>query len=263
MRVLQINSLLNYRKTVKEFYGEKPQESQFFGRLINERAFERVAGLLQQSQTYVKWGGTHDQKDRFIEPTYIDFGNDEKAFSAAPVMGEEIFGPLLPVFRYSSLDQVVRFINHRQKPLSCYCFTTNGLVRERILTDTTSGSCDINDTMMHMTNEELPFGGVGMSGMGAYHGKKSFDTFSHRKSVLIKTNWMDLPQRYPPYTPSSVALMNFAQAPRSKAQLRVVKFVFIFLFLYFSYRLAKFYLKPLAPQIRNYLIQLVVNIMSK
>jgi len=159
----------------------------------------------------------------------------KKAFLAAPVMAEEIFGPILPTLRYTSLDQVIKIINDKQKPLSAYCFTNNGYVRERILRETSSGSCDINDTIMHMTNEELPFGGVGMSGMGSYHGKRSFDTFSHRKSVLIKTNWLDVPQRYPPYTPFSIALMNFAQAPRSKAQIRTVKAILLLVALGFVY----------------------------
>jgi aldehyde dehydrogenase (NAD+) len=223
------------QKTVKDFYGTNSQESQFFGRLINERAFERVAGLVDQSKSAVAWGGGNDKKDNFIEPTYIDFGTDEKAFLEAPIMAEEIFGPILPVLRFSSIDQVIRIINSKQKPLSCYVFSTSGKVRSRILRETSSGSCDINDTIMHMTNEELPFGGVGMSGMGSYHGKKSFDTFSHRKSVLIKTNWLDLPQRYPPYTPTSVALMNFAQAPRSKSQIRALKLVLLSLVILYIY----------------------------
>jgi len=248
------------QQTVKEFYGENAQQSEFFGRLINDRAFERVHGLVEKSKNFVSWGGATDRKENFIEPTYIDFNTDEAKFLEAPIMAEEIFGPVLPALRFSSIDQVIRIINNKQKPLSCYCFTTSSAVRDRVLTQTSSGSCDINDTIMHMTNEELPFGGVGMSGMGAYHGKRSFDTFSHRKSVLIKTNWLDLPQRYPPYTPFSVALMNFAQAPRSKSQIQTIKFVLLLLialYIYSKRQQIKDWLKiqifKLVPYIMKYL----------
>jgi len=244
------------RESTKDMFGPDPQQSDYFGRLINERAWQRVNELIQKCgvKPEMIYGGKASQRDKYIEPTIIDFGSNEDAFRSSPVMQEEIFGPILPVLRYRSIDSVIRWIRAHDKPLSLYCFTTDSRVRERILTETSSGSCDINDCMMHMTNENLPFGGIGKSGMGAYHGKQSFGTFSHRKSVLVKTNYLDLPQRYPPYSPFAVQLLTMIQTPRPKQHLQMVKFIFLFLILFGGY-LARGAIKKL---LMPYLIKLFV-----
>jgi len=223
------------KQSVRDMYGQDPQQSEWFGRLINGRAWDRVADIVNNCKDNIAWGGNVDKDDKYIEPTLLDFGTDESAFAKSAAMKEEIFGPILPMLRYSSLDQVIAFIRAREKPLSCYCFTTNSRVRERVLSETSSGSCDINDVIMHMTNEHLPFGGVGMSGMGGYHGKRSFDSFSHRKSVLMKTNHFDLPQRYPPYSSSDAAILKLVQTPRPAKHFRMLKLFLIVLVLALLY----------------------------
>ena len=116
-----------------------------------------------------------------------------------PVMQEEIFGPIFPIMEYNNLDEVIHFVNSREKPLAFYFFTSSRKKEKMVLSQTTSGGGCINDTMVHLTNPRMPFGGVGNSGMGAYHGKFSFDTFSHHRSILAKTTLFDIPLRYPPY----------------------------------------------------------------
>jgi len=194
-------------------------------------------------------------KDKYIAPTVLDFGTDEEAFSRASIMQEEIFGPVLPLLQYDSLDQVIHFVNSRDKPLGLYCFTTDRLVEQRVLQDTSSGSCDINDVIMHMTNHELPFGGVGLSGMGSYHGRKSFDTFSHRKSVLIKTNWLDVPQRYPPYSSASVRFLGLVQKPRPRWHFQVLKCLVYLVVLFMIFRRRK--------NIKKWLMQRLMALVTK
>ncbi|GMH66026.1 hypothetical protein TrRE_jg1843, partial [Triparma retinervis] len=146
--------------------------SGFFGRVINERAAERLQEILDATpKKAIRFGGDLDIKSKYISPTLLDFGTDLKTFSSSAAMSQEIFGPILPCYQYSSLSDAVGFVRSNPKPLSCYLFTTDGGERERILGDTTSGSANVNDVMMHMCNPNLPFGGVGASGQGRYHGK--------------------------------------------------------------------------------------------
>jgi aldehyde dehydrogenase (NAD+) len=129
-------------------------------------------------------------------------------------MQDEIFGPVLPIFRYSDLDQqVIPFIRARPKPLALYLMTEDATVAKNVVERTSSGGLVVNDVMMHLNNPSLPFGGVGDSGMGNYHGKHSFDAFSHAKAVLHRSTMMDVPQRYPPYTDSKQSFLNFVQHP--------------------------------------------------
>ena len=116
-----------------------------------------------------------------------------------PIMQEEIFGPIFPILEYSDLDEVISFINGREKPLALYFFSSSRHKQNKILATTSSGGACINDTVVHLTNPRLPFGGVGFSGMGSYHGKFSFDTFSHHRSILSKSTLLDIPLRYAPY----------------------------------------------------------------
>eukprot|EP00462_Mataza_sp_D1_P019630 CAMPEP_0175138236 /NCGR_PEP_ID=MMETSP0087-20121206/10236_1 /TAXON_ID=136419 /ORGANISM="Unknown Unknown, Strain D1" /LENGTH=536 /DNA_ID=CAMNT_0016421115 /DNA_START=40 /DNA_END=1650 /DNA_ORIENTATION=- len=199
------------QKTIVQFYGSDPQQSQWFGRCINAGAFKRLSKLTEENKDYVVVGGQVDAADKFISPTVFDFGSNLQAFEASSLMQDELFGPLLPCFRYSSIDSVVSFVRRLPtgKPLALYAFTQNPSVAHTIKTRTTSGGLNINDVIMHLANHTLPFGGVGSSGMGNYHGRYSFDCFTHEKAVLEKSQFLDqsiafkplLAARFPPYTP--------------------------------------------------------------
>ena len=181
--------------TVKSFYGDNPQEGQRFCRIINERHFDRLMGLMDSGTAAT--GGQGDRDDRYIAPTLLT-----DVDPASPVMANEIFGPILPILKVSGEDEAVSFINGRPKPLALYIFTGESPVADGILTRTSSGGATVNHTMLHFAVSDLPFGGVGESGMGAYHGRASFDTFSHRKSVLRKPFMIDPSIMYPPYDES-------------------------------------------------------------
>ena len=139
------------------------------------------------------YGGTTNAAERYIEPTLL-----ADVQPTAPVMQEEIFGPVLPMMPFGNIDEAISFINRREKPLALYYFGKESTGEEVIRTTSAGGSC-INDTIMHIANENIPFGGVGNSGMGHYHGKLSFDAFSHQRSVVTTPTWLDLPFRYMPY----------------------------------------------------------------
>lgn len=173
----------------KSLLGENPQESRHFVRIVNDRAFERLKGYLRCGD--IVFGGRTDPEDRYFEPTVLDNVDPSSA-----VMQEEIFGPIFPVQTFSSLDEATDFIVDRPKPLALYYFGRRG---KHVLSHTSSGGACINDTIMHIANGNVPFGGVGNSGMSAYHGKCSFDVFSHRKAVVTTPTWIDLPFRYMPY----------------------------------------------------------------
>jgi aldehyde dehydrogenase (NAD+) len=141
----------------------------------------------------IVFGGTTIAKERYIEPTLLaDVSPD------SPVMQEEIFGPILPMITFNNIDEAILFVNKREKPLALYYFGNKKMGFEVIKRTSSGGSC-INDTIMHIANENLPFGGVGNSGMGNYHGRGSFDAFSHKRAVVVTPTWLDLPFRYMPY----------------------------------------------------------------
>jgi aldehyde dehydrogenase (NAD+) len=184
--------LEHIRGYIGEFYGQDPHKSSDYARIINDKHFNRLSGLLEEGDILV--GGKTNPSDKYIAPTVIDNVSwDHK------IMQEEIFGPLLPVIEYEDLDQAVSTINQRPKPLSFYFFSTNKETQERVLRETTAGGCTINDTIVHLSTNTLPFGGVGDSGMGKYHGQASFDIFSNKKSVLYRSFLLDLKLRYAPY----------------------------------------------------------------
>ncbi|DAZ94194.1 TPA: hypothetical protein N0F65_000421 [Lagenidium giganteum] len=198
---------------VRAFYGENPEESDCLGRLINPKSFDRVSGLLEQDRKYVVSGGNSNAKIRYIEPTVLSFKKDLAAFQSSAVMSEEIFGPLLPVCYFDDVSQAIDHVNANPKPLSLYIFTRSNSFRDRILTSTSSGGVTVNDCLVHASNSNLPFGGVGNSGHGAYHGKLTFDVFTHHKSVLVKSFALDVKERYAPYTPFAERLMLFLLKP--------------------------------------------------
>ncbi|MFQ6069444.1 MAG: aldehyde dehydrogenase [Candidatus Aminicenantales bacterium] len=180
------------KKAVREFFGENPEKSPDFPRIINEKHFERICRLLEKGR--ILEGGKTNTKTRYIAPTIMDNISPHD-----PIMKEEIFGPLLPLIEYENLEDAISFVNSRPKPLASYFFSENRKKQKKVISHTSSGGACINDTIIHLGSTALPFGGVGRSGMGAYHGKASFDTFSHRKSVMRKSNLIDIKVRYAPY----------------------------------------------------------------
>lgn len=191
------------RSVLKEYYGDDIQKSEDFCRIINDRHFNRIKNLMKGAKIAV--GGKTDEKDRFIEPTII---TDVKPTD--PVMQDEIFGPVLPVMTVNDEDEAIAFINSREKPLALYIFSKNQKCIDKIMSRTSSGGTTVNDTLLHPSIETLPFGGVGNSGMGAYHGKFSFDTFSHKRACLVRKQAMEGINkiRYPPYTDQKLSFIN-------------------------------------------------------
>lgn len=190
----QEQALLSEMKTVLlEFYGRHPITSADYGRIINKNHFQRLMKLIPGSGDIVV-GGEGDEQARFIEPTIL-----RNVPPDSPVMADEIFGPILPVLTVNNIDEAIAFINARPKPLALYLFSNNKQRQEQVISSTSSGSVSVNFPMMQMVNPQLPFGGVGPSGMGAYHGKFSFDSFTHYKPVMKKPLWLDLSLLYPPY----------------------------------------------------------------
>jgi aldehyde dehydrogenase (NAD+) len=186
--------LSRLKETIHAFFGADPRQSPDYGRIVNARHHRRLMKLLPGSGTIVT-GGTADEDARFIAPTIL---RDVPA--NAPVMTDEIFGPILPVLGVSDMEQAIAFVNSRPKPLALYLFSSDPLIQESVLERTSSGGVTVNHALLHLTVPSLPFGGVGPSGMGAYHGRASFETFSHKKSVLVKPTWLDPSIFYPPYT---------------------------------------------------------------
>jgi aldehyde dehydrogenase (NAD+) len=190
-------------RAVREFYGDDPQASPDFGRIINGRHFGRIAALVDgEGAGTPAFGGGRDEADRYVAPTAL-VGTDP----AARVMQEEIFGPILPILSVGGVDEAIAFINDRDKPLALYVFAESKRVVERVLAETSSGGVCVNATLYHLVPPTLPFGGVGESGQGAYHGRSTFETFSHRKSVLRKPTRLDPPIAYPPYTEQKQKLL--------------------------------------------------------
>jgi len=175
----------------KEIYSNNSKESRFYPRIVNKHAVNRLDGLLKQGEIHT--GGEVDIKERFISPTIID-----KVEPDFLIMQGEIFGPILPIMSFNHIDEPISYINKKDKPLAFYYFGTNKQAKS-VLSKTTSGGVCINDTIMHIANHNLPFGGVGSSGMGKYHGKESFLAFSNRRGVITTPTWIDLPLKYVPF----------------------------------------------------------------
>jgi aldehyde dehydrogenase (NAD+) len=181
------------KKAITRFYGDDPSKSRDIGRIINDRHFERLSSLMEGGK--VLTGGETDAASRYIAPTLLgDVDLDSK------LMTDEIFGPLLPIIKVASTDEAIAFVNEREKPLALYVFTGTKTVEREVLSRTSSGGACVNETLMHLVAPDLPFGGVGPSGMGAYHGRTGFETYSHRKSVLSRSTLIDPAVAYPPFT---------------------------------------------------------------
>ncbi|XP_066244003.1 aldehyde dehydrogenase family 3 member B2 isoform X1 [Saccopteryx leptura] len=198
------------QSTITRFYGEDPRSSPDLGRIISEKHFQRLRGLLSSGRVAI--GGQSDESDRYIAPTVlVDVAETE------PVMQEEIFGPILPIMNVRSLDEAVDFINRREKPLALYAFSRSQQVVNQVLDRTSSGSFGGNEGFMYMTLSSMPFGGVGLSGMGRYHGKFSFDTFSNHRGCLLSCSGLEKLNdiRYPPYSDWNKQLIRWVLGPKS------------------------------------------------
>ena len=178
---------------VKRQYGEEPLKNKNYGRIINEKHLDRLCGLIEADKTKVVLGGNANRDTCQIEPTVMDNVSYDDA-----VMGEEIFGPILPIIAFDDFDKTVYMLKERDKPLALYLFTSNKKHIKRVTEELSYGGGCINDVVIHLATSEMGFGGVGESGMGSYHGKDGFDAFSHTKSIVDKKTWLDLPMRYQP-----------------------------------------------------------------
>ena len=193
------------KDAIVAFYGEDAQQSPDLGRIVNERHFDRIAGMLKGNVT-VAHGGKTDRSDLYIEPTVLT-----DVTPKSDIMGQEIFGPVLPIIRVPSVDDALDFVNANEKPLALYVFSNNQAIIKDTLARTTSGSAVANDTMMQAGVLALPFGGVGNSGMGAYHGKHSFNTFTHKRAVMHKDLNLEVVNtlRYPPYSEKKLSILSW------------------------------------------------------
>lgn len=185
--------LLEHMKTaITQFFGENPAASPDYARIINEKRFDQLSAYLQQGK--VVTGGTTDRESRYMAPTILT----DVSFDT-PLMKEEIFGPLLPVIPYRSTDEAVSMIARNPYPLSLYIFSGRRKTEKTLIERVAFGGGCINNTLVHFTNAELPFGGIGYSGMGRYHGRSSFEEFTHMKGVMKTATWLDVPVKYPPF----------------------------------------------------------------
>jgi len=180
------------KQEIVNAYSDNPELSPDYTRIINTRNWDRLKNLIEPEK--ILFGGQNNSEDCYLAPTLID----ESSFESL-VMKEEIFGPILPILTYENESELDAIISKYDKPLSLYVFTTKNKFAEKIIQKFSFGGGCINDTVIHFSNNRLPFGGVGHSGIGAYHGEMSFDTFSHKKAIVKKANWLDLPLRYAPY----------------------------------------------------------------
>jgi aldehyde dehydrogenase (NAD+) len=190
------------RKEINLAYSSKPDESNDFARIINTQNFIRLVKMIKNQKAVI--GGNFNETELYISPTVID----EPSLDSDLMKGE-IFGPILPIISYSNLDDIDKIITKYEKPLSLYLFSNKRSFLEKIIGTYSFGGGAINDTVIHFANPKLPFGGVGLSGMGSYHGKHTFYTFSHKKPIVKKGNWLDLPLRYAPYKGKSKMIKFF------------------------------------------------------
>lgn len=179
-------------KAIERFYGKNQENNPEYPHIISNPNMERLIALLENVE--IVYGGNYNKENRFFQPTILD-----KVTNESPVMKQEIFGPILPMVSFNDINQTVLYINDRPKPLACYIFSNDKSRVSNLVKKIPAGGVTVNDTVMHFVNSKLPFGGIGNSGIGNYHGKYSFETFSHKKSVTYRGNWPDVPIRYAPF----------------------------------------------------------------
>ena len=198
------------KKAFEELYSKNPQNSTDYSRIVNNRHFHRLSKVLHENKSgEIVIGGQTDEKDLYIAPTVIaNVDRDDK------LMEDELFGPLLPMIQVADVDDAIEYINSKDEPLALYIFSSNKKFANKVMDSTRSGAILVNDTLMHVAEGNLPFGGTGPSGMGSYHGKKSFDAFSHERSTMVK----DL-------NPVSEAAMSLRYAPYNDTNLKIARLV--------------------------------------
>jgi len=191
------------KNVIQQFYGEDPQKSVSFARIISKQHTQRLSKLFSQGE--VVCGGKFDVEDKYISPTVLRNVDLE-----SELMKDEIFGPVLPIIVVDNMDAAIEFVSSRPEPLALYYFGNDPKTQEKILANTKSGGAVVNDVLIHFVNKELPFGGVGYSGVGSYHGHRTFDVFTYERAVVFSTGkkYLDLPLRYPPYTPGVQYVVN-------------------------------------------------------
>lgn len=190
------------KAAIIQFYGDNIKRNDNYGRIINERHFDRLVNIIEKEKDNIIYGGSYNRELQFIEPVLIN----KNGFDGES-MSQEIFGPILPIIGYDNLDDTINQIRKSPKPLALYIFTEDRSIEKRLLDSISSGGACINDTITHLANPLLPFGGVGNSGMGAYHGEENFKTFSHKKSVLKKNTRINITMLFPPYTKSNFKIV--------------------------------------------------------
>jgi aldehyde dehydrogenase (NAD+) len=207
-------------RCLERFYGRDAQQSADLSRIVSSRHAARIKAIIDSHRADVVYGGEADVEARWISPTVLDL---QGSTAERPALQQEIFGPVLPVIEYTDLSSVIAYINSRPKPLALYLFSSSSAVQRRVLAETSSGGCGINDVMMQYANKSLPFGGVGSSGIGAYHGRTGFNSLSHSRAVLHKSVYLDAPLRYPPYGESAyrmfswlISIVRISQPPAAK-----------------------------------------------
>lgn len=191
------DKLIHY---IKEFYGENPIESDDYPKIINKKNFDRILNLIEGKRLI--FGGKYDEESLKIEPTILEVSNTEEK-----IMQEEIFGPIIPIIVYKSKSEIFEIIDKNKNPLALYLFTDDSSFEKEIIEKVSFGGGCVNDTIIHCTSEGLPFGGIGMSGLGNYHGKASFDAFSHKKSVVKSKKFADISMKYPPFNEKKLKLI--------------------------------------------------------
>lgn len=190
------------KKQLEEIHGKNPKGKETYVRIINKKHFDRLKELLHQDKIYC--GGETDEEHLYISPTILDnISFDDK------VMDDEIFGPILPVIEFSDLDEIIRKVKTRPDPLALYVFTKKSKMKDRLIKEISFGGGSVNDTILHLSNSKLPFGGRGFSGTGNYHGKAGFDAFSHNKSILFKALWFEPFLKYAPYSKWKMKLLKW------------------------------------------------------
>ena len=185
--------LCEMERCIRRQFGKHPLENPDYGKIINEKHYDRLLGLMQSGT--IRFGGETKRDTLQIAPTVLT-----DVAPSDPIMKQEIFGPLLPVMTFHEISEVISYVTGHEKPLALYLFTNSRSVQKQVLKFCSFGGGCINDTIIHLATSRMGFGGVGNSGMGSYHGKESFELFSHRRSIVKKYNWLDLPIRYQPYT---------------------------------------------------------------
>nr|WP_148228936.1 aldehyde dehydrogenase [Cellulophaga lytica] len=184
--------IIALQKSIEDSYGKNIEDSSDYARTVSKNHFNNLNDLLEGQE--IIFGGQTNAKDNYMAPTLVN----EPSLDSKLMQGE-IFGPILPIIAYTTEEDIQKYVLNYGKPLATYVFSTNRKFQQKIITKYSFGGGAINDTVIHITNKKLPFGGVGSSGIGAYHGKTSFDTFTHQKAIIKRANWLEAPLRYPPY----------------------------------------------------------------